>query len=197
MTLAKSSGVFGVKNLKVTKLLTDEEGSAPTYDATAISIPGIKSLKMTKKTKDVESRGDERLRDRESFFESLDISWENEEISMEALVMICGEAAIKNTAAGTAPVTPELNQIIESSDAVSNYFKLTCDTKRGSKSKGVTNVGVEIFKIQGNLTYEFTGEGFANCSFSGSGFGCEGTIDGVAHPYRRLTFADGAITYAS
>jgi len=196
MTLAKSSGVFGVKNLKVFKMLTDVEGAEPTWDATGISIPGIKSLKMTKKTTDVESKGDERIRDRESTFESLDISWENEEIPMDALVMICGEAAIVNTPAGTGPVTPETNHIIESSEAVSNYFMIQCDTKRGSKGKGVNGVGVQIYKVQGNLTYDLTGSGFATCSFSGMGLACEGTIDGVAHPYRKLIFSSGAVTYA-
>lgn len=196
MTLAKSSGVFGVKNLKIFKLLTDAEGALPTWDTAGISIPGIKSLKMSKKTKEVESRGDERLRDKETTFDSLDISWENEEIPMDALVMIGGEAAIVHTAAGTAPVTPELNQVIESSDSVGAYFKIQCDTKRGSTAKGVKSVGVEIFKVQGSLSYDFVGEGFATCSFKGTAFACDGTIGGVAHPYRRLTFADGAITYS-
>jgi len=198
MTLAKSSGVVGVKNLKVTQLLTDEEGAAPTFDTpNKISILGIKSLKMSKKTKEVESRGDERLRDKETSFDSLDISWENEEIPMDAIVMIAGEAPIVHTVATTgAEGTPEMNQIIESSDAVGNYFKIECDSKRGSKGKGVKNVGVEIFKVQGSLSYDFVGEGFAVCSFKGTAFACEGTIAGVEHPYRRLTFADGAITYA-
>ncbi len=195
MTLAKSSGVVGVKNLKVIKMLTDAEGEEPTYDTVAISIPGIKFLKMSKKTKEVESRGDERLRDKETTFDSLDVSWENEEIPMDALVMIGGEAAIKHVAAGVGPVTPEMNQVIESSDSVGAYFKIQCDTKRGSTSKGVKNVGVEIFKVQGSLSYDFVGEGFATCSFKGTAFACDGTIDGVKHPYRRLTFADGAITY--
>ncbi|EIW20712.1 MULTISPECIES: hypothetical protein [Pelosinus] len=196
MALAKSSGVFGVKNLKIFKMLTDAEGALPTWETTGISIPGIKSLKMSKKTKEVESRGDERLRDKETTFDSLDVSWENEEIPMDALVMIGGEAAIVHTAAGTGPVTPELNQVIESSDSVGSYFMIQCDTKRGSTAKGVKNVGVEIFKVQGSLSYDFVGEGFATCSFKGTAFACDGTIGGVAHPYRRLTFADGAITYA-
>ena len=196
MTLAKSSGVVGVKNLKVMQLLTDVEGSAPTFDiANKISILGIKSLKMSKKTKEVESRGDERLRDKETTFDSLDISWEHEEIPMDAIVMIAGEAPIIHTAA-VAGTSPEMNQIIESSDAVGNYFKIECDSKRGSKGKGVKNVGVEIFKVQGSISYDFVGEGFAVCSFKGTAFACEGTIGGVAHPYRRLTFADGSITYA-
>lgn len=187
MAVLTSSGVFGVKDLKILPLSTDVAGSAPTYGA-AIDIPGIKSLKMSKNISEKESKGDEKVLDTETTFQYLDISWENAEVPLDAIVAIEGTAAVSQTTG-----TPNTASVIESGDDESGYFQIQCKAKRGSN---VADVGVQIYKVRGTLSYDFTGEDFVVCSFKGKGIPCKGTISTVVAPYRKLTFADGEITFS-
>lgn len=193
MAMDTNTGIFGVKNVVIKELLTDAAGACPTYGA-EIQIPGISALKMSKKISTKESKGDEILLDTEDIFENLDISWDNEILSLEAMVAIGGLQAIKNTA-GVAGTSPELSTIIEGANNIAKYFMIQFEAKRGSGN--VKNVGVEIFKVKGTLDVEFTSQGFGKTSFKGTGIAVKGTIDGEVNAYRRLTLSDkeGAVTF--
>lgn len=189
MTLPKDSGIFGVKDLEILKLLSDVAGQAPTFDA-AIAAPGIKSLKMAKNVKEVESRGDEKVLDTEEVFQYLDVSWDNERVSMDVIAAIGGTQTPVN-----APGSPETNSIIESGDDIGNYFQIRCKSKKGTN--GVKQVGVQIYKVRGTLTYDMVGEGYANSSFKGKALACQGTIEGVVAPYRKLIYSSGAVAFGA
>lgn len=180
MALAKSSGIYGVKQLQIKQLLTDVAGSAPTY-GTAIPIPGIKLLGMDKKITNKESRGDEMLIDTEDTLDSIDISWDNVELPMKACEAIEG-AVLGNSGTGST----EINTMLEHANAVGNYFKIDAIAKRGSN--GVAGVMVELYKVRGTLTYSFKGEDFAVCSFKGKAIPVRGTIDTYANAIRKTSF---------
>ena len=187
MPVLTSSGVFCVSDLKILPLSTDVVGSAPTY-GTAVDIPGIKNLKMSKNISEKESKGDEKVLDTETTFQYVDVSWENAEVSLDALKAIEGTAAVVQTTG-----TPNTASIIESGDDKSAYFQIQCKAKRGSN---VAAVGVQLYKVRGTLSYDFVGEDYAVCSFKGKAIPCKGTIETVVAPYRKLTFGDGAITFS-
>jgi len=180
MGLAKSSGIYGIKQLQIKQQLTDVVGSAPTY-GTAIPIPGIKLLGMDKKINTQDSRGDEMLMDTEDTLDSIDISWDNVELPMTACQAIEG-AVLSNSGTGAE----EVNAMLEHANAVGNYFKIEAIAKRGSN--GVAGVMVELYKVRGTLTYSFKGEDFAVCSFKGKALPIRGTIDTYANAIRKTSF---------
>lgn len=188
MALAKSSGLFGIRDAKIYELLTDIAGAAPTYDV-GVDVPGIKSLGMDKKVDSKDSRGDEMLLDTEDTLTQIDVSWENAELPMTVCSIIENSTL---TTSGTAET--EKHVLTEAGGSSGNYFKISGLAKRGSN--GVADVQVDLFKVKGSLTYSFKGEDFAVCSFKGRAIPIQGTISTIANPIRQLTYSAAAITLA-
>lgn len=188
MALSKETGIFGIRELQIAKLLTDVKGSAPTY-GDFIDIPGIKSLGMDKTVETKESIGGEKQLDTESIFRNISVKWENAKLPLEACAVI--DAA---TLATSGTGATEKHTLTETTNSSGNYFKIFALAKRGDD--GIGDVGVELFKVKGTLTYSFTGEDFAVCSFSGTAIPIRGTIDEVVEPIRRLTVAASTISIA-
>lgn len=187
MALAKTSGLFGVQDCQIAPITTDATGSAVVY-GTALDVPGIKSLKWDLNVKEVENRGDEQILDVENNVEYVDISWENAEVSLDALAAINGGTV---TTTGTADT--EKNAYLFAGTQTSGYFKLLAKPKRGYTDAGVKDVLLEVFKVRGTLSVNFAGEGYASCSFKGKGIRTKGTVDSTAKALYRLTYAAGTI----
>lgn len=187
MAIAKSSGIFGIKSLKIAELLTDVEGSAPTY-GTAVDVVGIQSLTVKKNSTEKKSKGDEKTLAVHYSFEDFDVSWNNAEVPTKAIEIIEGTAAAveSGTPADTLTIT-------ESGNDNGKYFKIMAMAKEGTNVK---NVGVQLFKVRGTFTYDLKGEDYTVCSFSGKAIACAGTINTIAAPSRQLVFSDAAITFA-
>lgn len=187
MSLEKTTSLFGVEELQIAKLLTDVSGSAPTYDA-YLNVQGVKSIGMDKNVETKESRGDEMLLDTEDVFKSISVTWENAKLPLEVCALIENSTL---TTSGTGDT--EKHELIETTNASGNYFKLFALCKRGNVG---THVGVELYKVKGTLTYSFKGEDFATCSFKGTAIPIKGTVSGVVNPIRKLTVSASAISIA-
>ena len=190
MALTKTSGLFGVQDCQIAPITTDASGSAVVY-GTLLDVPGIKSLKWDLNVKEVENRGDEQILDVETNVEYVDVSWENAEVSLDVLAAINGGTV---TTTGTADT--EKNAYLFAGSQTSGYFKLLAKPKRGYTDAGVHDVLLEVFKVRGTLSVNFTGEGYATCSFKGKGIRTKGTIDTTAKALYRLSYGAGTIAIA-
>ena len=163
MTLAKTSGLFGVKECQIATMTADVVGSATTY-AAALDVPGIKAVKFDPNVKSVDNKGDEVILDTEENTEYIDVSFENAEVSLDVIAAINGGTV---TTSGTAET--EKNVYMYAGTQTSSYFKLFIKPKRGDTVAGIDDVLFELFKVRGTLSVTPVSEGWATCSFKGKG----------------------------
>src|SRR4030042_3205126 len=98
MAFDENSFVFGVKDCKIAKLLTDASG-APTYD-TSIDVPGIKGVTATLQVEEKVLEGDEAVIDRRTQIKSVEFAVENGVIPLAACAVIFGGTSVVS---GTTP----------------------------------------------------------------------------------------------
>ena len=84
-TLSHVTKVFGIRDAKITPMLTDPSGGSATY-GTAIDVPGIKSAVVTGNVVTKKLRGDSAPLDQDSYLESIQIkfSYAKENIDVRA-----------------------------------------------------------------------------------------------------------------
>jgi len=179
------AGLFGVKDAKIQVLLTDVEGSAPTY-GTEIDVPGIKSLTLKKNITTKDNKGDEKILDTQNLFDSVSVSWENAEVSLDVISAILG-AELKTTGTGETLVV----SVTETTETTGQYFKLIA---RPKKAGSYEDAVIVIHKIMGTMEYSLTGEDFAKCSFSGKGIAIKGTLADGANAVMKTVFSNAPIT---
>ncbi|SRR6266487_8931 len=119
MALSHVSKIFAVKDIKVTKLLTDPAGGTATYNATSVDIVGAKSMPITGTIDAKELRGDNTLLDAQAVWRSMHVAITHGKVNLDALSVFF-TTAVADT--GTTP-----NQVAtwaaKNTDLL-NYFKI-------------------------------------------------------------------------
>lgn len=163
MSVNKEPRIFGIVDLKLSKLLTDVSGSAPTYDA-PIDLRGVQSLKLSDNSSEVDGKGDEQICEVEYIDNKSDVTFECLYTPMEAMTIVNGgtvvDGADASTAYGNAP------------DETGSYFKLEALTK-DRKQK------ITLYKVRGKMIPAgASSENFTNASFKGSCIHTTGIVAG-------------------
>lgn len=159
--LTKETLILGINDGKMSPLISDDS-TALTYGA-AVDIPGITNLGLSPKFVEKELRGDESVLDNYSKLDYIDWSFENSEISLDALAILLGGAV---TASG---VTPNRSQTYKLNKADKpKYFKL----EGKSDYTDMGDAHVVLYKCKASKAeYSFVGEDYAKVSASGKAIG--------------------------
>jgi len=157
MTVPTETKVLGINDAKIFELLTDTSETL-TY-GTPVDVPGIRRLRVSPSFLEKELKGDEAMLDTYSKLESIEWSFENAKISLDALaVMIGGEVT-----QGANNQTYTLK-----SDDVPSYFKLVGK----SDYTDAGDVHVVLYKCKAtSVEYELQGEEYAVVTASGKAIG--------------------------
>ena len=136
MALSHISKLFGTKDAKVAKMSADPAGGTATY-ATALDVPGMKTVRIEGDVETKRLRGDHQLLDQESILQNIKVTFGYAKLSLDVQAAMVGGTVADS---GTTP-----NQIAEwellGTDPALNYFKFE------SQVFGVDSVGGT-----GNLT---------------------------------------------
>lgn len=132
MPLIHRTKVFGAKDAKVAKVLTDVSGGAITY-ATGVDFPGIKTVAIKGDINSQDLRGDNTLLDSASVLKSISADLEYAKMDLDVL------AAIMGTTVVDAGVTPSQTSTTDlASTVVLPYFKVT------AQAAGADTVGGDV-----------------------------------------------------
>lgn len=159
----KTPRIFGIIDLKLSKILSDVAGSAPTYDA-PIDLPGVQSLAISDNSSEVDGKGDEQICEVEFIDEKSDVTFNCLYTPMEAMSIVNGgevvEGADDVTAYGPGP------------NENGEYFKLEALTK-DKKLK------IILYKVRGRLVPAgATNAAYTNAAFKGSCIHTTGNVNG-------------------
>ena len=157
--------LYGVCDLKIFKMLTDVEGTAPTYDTVGIDMPGVSAVSVANEAKIVEGKGDERVLEIEITDDSSKVSFEMLYTPLSAMVVINGgdlETAVDTDSATYYSPGP--------SD-IGEYFKIEALTK-SRKEKLI------IYKNKGRLYPDgLKGSSFNSPAYVGTAIHTTGDIN--------------------
>lgn len=103
MAISHVTKVFATKDAKVSKLTADVDGGSTTY-ATAVDVPGIRSVSLDGDINTVELRGDQTLLDSDSTLNSITVNFEYAKLSLDVLAVMLGGAAA-DTGSGSVDVS--------------------------------------------------------------------------------------------
>lgn len=160
MPVDTSTKVFGISDAKISKLTADT-AAALTY-ASAVDVPGIKSLKMSPKFVDKELRGDDAVLDLYSKLEMIEWSFESAKISLDVLPILIGGSVAAN---GVTPNQSQVYSVLATDSAP--YFKL--EGKADYTDAG--DAHVVLYKCKANkVDYELKDD-YAIVSASGKAIG--------------------------
>lgn len=159
----KTPRIFGIVDLKLSKLLTDVAGSAPTYDA-PIDLPGVQSLKVSDNSSEIDGKGDEQICEVEYIDEKSEVSFECLYTPLEAMTIINGGEVVEGTDDVTAyGAGPNEN---------GEYFKLEALTK-DTKQK------ITLYKVRGKMIPAgASNAAFTNAAFKGTCIHTAGNVNG-------------------
>ncbi len=157
MTVPTETKVLGINDAKIFELLTDTSETL-TY-GTPVDVPGIRRLRVSPSFLEKELRGDEAILDTYSKLESIEWSFENAILSLDALAILLGGEVTQ----GTNNQTYTLK-----SDDVPSYFKLV--GKADYTDAG--DIHVVLYKCRAtSVEYELQGEEYAVVTASGKAIG--------------------------
>lgn len=154
--LDKKVAAFGLAGLEVCRILTDSDGSAPTYETTWHKLP-IQEITIGKSVNKIKERGDERILNVEPLVDAYTLTWVNAQVPFDALAMINGSKYVANAAGNTI--------LLEKGEDVPAMFAVRAVTKKTYEGKGP--MGIYIPKVSGTLTVSPKAGDFVNCSFDG------------------------------
>ncbi len=89
MPLSHVTKIFGVNDAKISKVTADPAGGTTTY-ATAIDVPGIKTVTISGEVNTVDLRGDHSLLDSDSTLQNISLSFGYAKLSIAALAVMLG-----------------------------------------------------------------------------------------------------------
>ncbi len=162
MPIATSSLLLGVNDAKISKLLTDITTN-PTYSS-SVDVPGISEVKVSPNFVEKELKGDEVILDYYSKLESVDWSFNNAKISLDALAILLGGTV---SASGTTPNQKQTYSLLGTDKP--NYFKLEAQ----STYTEIGDAHVILYKCKASkVEYTIKGEDFAEVSASGKAIAC-------------------------
>lgn len=161
MPTVTTSKVLGLNDLKIAKITTDTAGTLA-Y-ATAIDVPGVTTLSLSPKFVEKELRGDEAVIDKYSKLDSIDWSFANVILSLDALAILIGGAVV---ASGTTPNMKQTYTVL--STDLPAYFKM----EGQSTYTDAGDIHVILYKCKASsVQYELKGEDYATVSASGTAIG--------------------------
>lgn len=142
---------YAVDDAKIAKLTADPTGGSPTY-ATALDVPGIKSVGISGDVNSTELRGDGQRLDQSSKLTGLSLTFEFAKASFDIFSMLAGGTVADTGAPGAEIATWELG----GSDTMS-YFLFEAQTK------GVDTIGGDgKFRLWKCIITSFPELGFAD-----------------------------------
>lgn len=103
MTVQKETKVLGINDAKLFELLTDTSGALAYGDA--VDVPGIRRMRVSPNFIEKELKGDEAVLDTYSKLESIDWSFENAKLSLDALAILLGGEVAAGGASGEVKAT--------------------------------------------------------------------------------------------
>lgn len=134
MPLAHSSKVYAVSDCKISKMTADAAGGSATY-ATAVDVPGIKSLEIGGDINSSELRGDNARLDQVSTLGGVTVSVSHAKVSLDVLAVLLGSTAADS---GT---TPNMKSTLTLAQAdTPQYFKI----EGATPSNGSDFVGGDV-----------------------------------------------------
>jgi hypothetical protein len=128
-TLPHDSRWYAIDDAKIAVLTADPAGDTPTY-ATAIDVPGVKSVGISGDINSTELRGDGRRIDQFSKLTGLSLTFEFAKASLDIFSALAGGAVTDTGAAGSEVATWELG-----ADDGMSYFLFE------GLTKGVDTIG--------------------------------------------------------
>jgi hypothetical protein len=178
----KTPKLFGVYDLKISKLLTDVAGQAPTYDA-PIDLPGVQAISFEPDAQEVDGRGDERILETEIVDDKSNVTFDLLYCPFDAMAIMNGGSVDTSTPGeavyhGPAP------------DEQGEYFKIEALTKPRKER-------LTLYKVRGRLfPRSMQGGQFNNTTFSGSAIHTTGDVYDNQPRRFSLKQADTAMTIA-
>lgn len=152
MPLKRNSKVYAITDCKISKLTADPEGGTATY-ATAVDVPGIKSMEISGEINSSELRGDNSLLDQTSTIGSVSVSVEHAKVSLDVLNILLGGTV---TDTGTTP--NQASTFSVNNTSIPQYFKIEGKTP----SNGSDFVGGDVhFVLHKCIVSSFPDLGFA------------------------------------
>lgn len=152
MAIAHFSKMFAVEDAKIAKLTADPAAGTATY-ATAIDVPGIKSVVLGGDIKSVELRGDNQLLDKNSLLQNVTATINFAKMDLDILAILMG-----GTVADSGTGSAEVAAYALTGASRFNYFKIEAKTP----ADGVDLIGGDahlvIYKM---MMSSFPGLGFA------------------------------------
>jgi hypothetical protein len=166
MAFDDNTFVYGVKDCKISKLLTDA-APGPTYD-TPIDLPGIQEFGFKPSITEKKLKGDDKTIDIRTKTEEVEISFKNAKIALQALGVIFG-----GTYTSTGATPNQVKKLAVKGADTPDYFKIEAQVVevdeeaadlhfRAYKAK-LSNVG-ELGAIM---------DDYRVCSFTAKGIPCE------------------------
>ncbi|MCM0760666.1 hypothetical protein M7775_19125 [Sporomusa sphaeroides DSM 2875] len=174
----KNIRIFGIIELYVTKLLSDEPGSEPTYDeANKIKVAGVNSLTYEGNLEEIKGRGDERVCETEYADDDAKVTFESLYFPLPAAQMINGGEIVESA--------EEVEYFGPGPDEVGEYFKIEAITKPRREK-------ITIYKNRGRLEVKgMNGKQFMNATFAGTAVHTQGNIQGKPrrHSLKKTNYA--------
>lgn len=124
MPLSHVTKIFGVNDAKIAKVTADPAGGTTTY-ATAVDVPGIKSVSIAGDINTVDLRGDHSLLDSDSTLQNITLTFEYAKLSLDALLVWLGGAV---TDTGTTPNQIAKLALLGTDTLLANYWKFEART---------------------------------------------------------------------
>lgn len=168
MTVAnKETFVFGVKDCKISKLLTDTSGGlAPTYEA-AVDVPGIRKVVARFNSAEKELKGDDITIDTRTTVENVEVSCENAEIDLDVLPILIGGTT---TTSGTTP-NGKATWLLNGADRPS-YFKMEAQIVEVDEEDADLHFIAFKAKVSGNPELGAQGDDYQVVTFSAKAIPC-------------------------
>lgn len=162
MPLTHVTKLFAVTDCKVAKLTADPSGGSPTY-ATAVDVPGIKSIAISGDVDVNELRGDNQLLDKGAVLKNVKATINHAKLSFDALAVMMAATAVD---AGTTPNQTVTMDVLGSTAL--NYFSVSGITASSDVIGG--NVSLKLNKC---ILSSFPDMGMAEEDYKLSSFDVE------------------------
>lgn len=107
MALSHVTKLFAVKDAKIAKLTADPAGGTTTY-ATAVDVPGIRTVGISGDVNTTELRGDQVLLDSDTTLSNITVSFEYAKMSLDVFVATLGGAVADSGSGSTEVATYSL-----------------------------------------------------------------------------------------
>lgn len=162
MALSHVTKVYGAKDVKIYKLLTDPAGAPTTY-GTGVDVPGIKSLATTRIYSGKELRGDNQLLDQESTLERIVLKIVYAKLAFDAEAIITGATVTDSGVTPNAKVTLK----VLPTDVIP-FWKLEAQCVSADTPGGDVHIVAYKCKITANLDMGLAEEDYQIFGFEAS-----------------------------